>query len=197
MLQYMTKSSSHSKNISSVEETLNLAKNLIPRLKTFKYEAYRILATHETSKNRIITIEKTYSQITNLSLKQNKLLREAINCVEYRFFRAAHVLSWAAFMDFIDDKLGEDGFKKVKNVRPNWNINTVEDLRDIGSDYQIIETLKKVGLCGRVVEKGLKGLLSKRNECAHPSDYEPELNETLGYISELLKRVKYFNKKNL
>ncbi len=38
-------------------------------------------------------------------------------------------------------------------------------------------------------EKALKGLLTERNECAHPSDYEPDLNETLGYVSKVLKRV--------
>jgi hypothetical protein len=38
-------------------------------------------------------------------------------------------------------------------------------------------------------KKALHGLLNKRNECAHPSDFYPELNETLGYISELFQRI--------
>jgi hypothetical protein len=36
----------------------------------------------------------------------------------------------------------------------------------------------------------MHGWLGSRNECAHPSDYFPDLNMTLGYISELVDRVK-------
>ena len=43
--------------------------------------------------------------------------------------------------------------------------------------------------------KSLHGLLSKRNECAHPSDYEPEFSETIGYVSELLNRIKKYEMK--
>jgi hypothetical protein len=39
----------------------------------------------------------------------------------------------------------------------------------------------------------LHGLLSRRNECAHPSEYFPDLNMTLGYISDLIDRIKRLN----
>ena len=44
-------------------------------------------------------------------------------------------------------------------------------------------------LLTKAEEKILKGLLSKRNESAHPSGYKPGLNEALGYLSELLNRI--------
>ena len=37
--------------------------------------------------------------------------------------------------------------------------------------------------------KAFHGLLAKRNECAHPTSFYPGLNESLGYVSELLKRI--------
>ncbi len=37
--------------------------------------------------------------------------------------------------------------------------------------------------------KALHGLLNKRNECAHPEDYYPSLNDTLGYLDEIFKRI--------
>jgi hypothetical protein len=37
--------------------------------------------------------------------------------------------------------------------------------------------------------KAFQGLLNKRNECAHPEDYDPTINDTLGYLDELMKRV--------
>jgi len=45
--------------------------------------------------------------------------------------------------------------------------------------------------------KALHGLLNKRNECAHPSEYFPDLNETLGYISELLNRIRKIRERNI
>ena len=43
--------------------------------------------------------------------------------------------------------------------------------------------------------KALHGLLNRRNECAHPSDYFPDLNETLGYLSELFQRIEYLERR--
>jgi hypothetical protein len=43
--------------------------------------------------------------------------------------------------------------------------------------------------------KALHGLLSRRNECAHASDYFPDLNETLGYVVELFQRIAYLQKR--
>ncbi len=37
--------------------------------------------------------------------------------------------------------------------------------------------------------RALHGLLQRRNECAHSTDYYPGLNETLGYLAELFQRV--------
>jgi hypothetical protein len=45
--------------------------------------------------------------------------------------------------------------------------------------------------------KALHGLLNKRNECAHPSDFYPDMNGSLGYISELLSRVATLQTKTL
>lgn len=53
----------------------------------------------------------------------------------------------------------------------------------------MIECAFKIGLLNKNTVKNLKGLLAKRNECAHPSVYKPGLNDTLGYIDELLKRI--------
>jgi hypothetical protein len=41
----------------------------------------------------------------------------------------------------------------------------------------------------RPTVKALQGLLAKRNECAHPGNYEPSINDTLGYLDEMMKRI--------
>lgn len=57
------------------------------------------------------------------------------------------------------------------------------DLADPGADD------RRVGIYNKTVMKALQGLLNKRNESAHPSDYFPDMNETLGYMSEIFQRV--------
>lgn len=76
----------------------------------------------------------------------------------------------------------------MQAARPNWSVKSAEDLRDY-TDYQVIEAAKELRLCNKTVMKALQGLLNKRNEAAHPSDYFPNMNETLGYISELFHRI--------
>jgi hypothetical protein len=38
--------------------------------------------------------------------------------------------------------------------------------------------------------KAMHGLLNKRNECAHADEYDPSVNDTLGYVDELMKRIR-------
>lgn len=78
-----------------------------------------------------------------------------------------------------------------------WKFQSVEELRDSITEHAIIISMRECGFFGKAEEKSLLGLLSKRNECAHPSDYEPGFNETLGFISELLNRIGKYEKKRI
>jgi hypothetical protein len=163
--------------------------DILRKVKVFEQEAHTILAQHETSPSRLILLEDTYGKLNKLSLQQDDLLRQALRCVENELYRAAHVMSWAAFMDFLEEKLASDGFNKLRNIRPIWKTSSVEDLRDNHVEFQIIEVAKDLGLYTKTEMKALHGLLNKRNECAHPSSYFPGLNESLGYVSELINRI--------
>lgn len=169
---------------------------VLTNISKFKKQSTSILQKVETSSSRIITIEESYKQLSNLSLKQDDLFRQAIRCVENGLYRAAHVMAWAAFIDFFHEKMAEDGFAKLKIERPNWNLNCTEDLRE-QSDYQLIDAAKVMKFITKTEQKALQGLLNRRNECAHPEDFFPGLNESLGYLSELIKRVKSFQGRKL
>ena len=162
---------------------------ILAQVQGFQQEAHAILGAHETSKSRVILLEETYEKLTGFNLRQDELFRQALRCVENGLFRAAHVMAWSGFMDFLEDKVASDGFKKLRAARPKWRFKSLEDLREQFTEYAIIETSRVAGLCTKTEMKALLGLLNKRNECAHPSNYFPELNEALGYISELLQRV--------
>lgn len=158
-------------------------------VRAFEKEAHSILAVHEAAPSRLIVLEDTYRKLKALSLKQDELIRQALRCVESDLFRAAHVMAWAGFMDFYEEKLASDGLKKLRTLRPKWRAGSIEELREEVNEYQLIDAARDLALCGKTESKALHGLLNKRNECAHPSDYFPSLNETLGYISEILQRI--------
>jgi len=159
----------------------------------FQKKGNSILSRYESSTSRTITIDSSYKRLGKLSLRQEELFQEAFKCIEHGVFRSAIVLAWASFIDFLGDKIGEDNFNNL-NVTKNWNISNTDDLREKASDSMIIECAVEIKLINKTMSKSLRGLLAKRNECGHPSDYKPGLNDTLGYIDELLKRIELLQK---
>ncbi len=158
----------------------------------FKTEAHNIFSTVEGAKSAIITLEISRERLDALSLRQEELLRDALKCIERDVPRASIVLAWTAFMDFLEEKISEDGLKTIHKAYPKWKkYKTIGELKDWISDYQLIEAGKKIGFLTKNETKTIHGLLSKRNECAHPGDYCPRYHEPLGYIDEILNRIEY------
>jgi hypothetical protein len=159
------------------------------RVADLEADAKAILATHEASSARVITLEASYSKLDQLSLAQDELFRESLRAVQNELYRAAHVLAWAGFIDFLHNVLVTDHAAALAAARPNWNIQGPEDLREF-SDFEVIRTGKVAQVYGNTMMRTLHGLLGRRNECAHPSAYFPDLNMTLGYISDLIDRIR-------
>ena len=162
----------------------------LARLDAMGVELKVLLARHEASPSRIITLEQSRDRLGSLSLAQDELFREALRATELGLFRAAHVLVWAGFVDFLHEHLWEAHRVVIATERPTWNLSSAQDLRD-QTDYAVVEVGKVVGAYSKTVMKALHGLLNKRNECAHPSDYFPDLNGTLGYVSDVFARIEF------
>lgn len=163
-------------------------RSVLRRISDLDSEAKAILATHEAAHARVVTLEDSYSTLRGLSLDQDELFRESLRAVEVGLYRAAHVLAWAGFVDFLHDLLVLRHLNALQAARPKWNVTFSEDLREWG-EFAVIEAGKEVSAYNKTTMKALHGLLNRRNECAHPSDYFPDLNETLGYVGELFKRI--------
>jgi hypothetical protein len=160
------------------------------RAAAFARAAHGLFASHESSASRVMHLRETRQQLTILNLKQSGLLEEALRAIETSLFRASIVLAWAAFVDFLEEILATDGLVAVHQARPNWSKwATLEELTENVAEHQLIEAARAVRVLTKAEMKGLHGLLSKRNECAHPSGYLPSMNESLGYSSELLNRM--------
>jgi hypothetical protein len=164
-------------------------RDVLSRVAELEADAKAILATHEAATSRVITLEASYAKLEGLSLAQDELFRESLRAVESGLYRAAHVLAWAGFIDFLHAQLVDDHLTALRTARPKWTINVPEDLRE-QSDFGVIEAAKAAGAYSNTMMRTLHGFLGRRNECAHPSDYYPDLNSTLGYVSDLIDRIK-------
>lgn len=50
---------------------------------------------------------------------------------------------------------------------------------------------------GKGETRMLHGMLAKRNKCAHPSNYKPKFNDTLGYVTEAISWIEAVSQKIL
>ena len=161
------------------------------RAQQFESEAHRLLEPFEDAgSSRVRMLEESYEKLHLLNLKQDDLLRQSLRCAEKELYRAAHVMCWAACMDFIQEKLQGVGMAAIYAVYPSWHrVKNVDELAEYVPEAQLIDALQKLDLASKGQIKALHGLLHKRNECAHPTNYFPGRNETLGYISEVIQRI--------
>lgn len=168
---------------------------IVDRLNAFWEESIEILGTVESSKARHVTLDQSYKNLSTLSLKQDDLFRQSLRCVEVGVFRAAHVMAWAGFVDCLQALLANDSFNQLNVAYPAWGISSLEQLRENQTEFAMIDALLKIGAIGKAEKKAFHGMLSKRNECAHPADYYPTFNETLGYITEIFSRISAIEKR--
>jgi len=167
-------------------------------VRCFEKEAHRLFSKYEQSKSRVISLEDSKQQLLNLSIIQDKLLKDAIFCVESGIYRPAYIMAWAAFIDFYEEKISSDGLIKVHSVRNAWSKHkTIEELRENIVEQQLIEVGKEIGILTKHEVSVLKGNLTKRNNCAHPSDFIPNMNETIGYLAEIMNYIERINKRKL
>lgn len=100
-------------------------------------------------------------------------------------------MAWAAMASFVSDLIFDDQGSRLYATFPKWKqYKNAEQFHEQISDYQMIEAAHKIDILTRNQRKGLHGLLNGRNESAHPSDHDPDANEALGYISEVVQRIK-------
>ncbi|MEO5921400.1 MAG: hypothetical protein ABIQ01_09695 [Pseudolysinimonas sp.] len=167
------------------------------RAASFEDEAARLLGTASgTVKSRAVTVEKTYDSIVLLNSKQDGFLRQALRCVSAGLNRAAQIMAWLAMVNLIFEKLSEDKLVALRRERPAWTGADIYEIAETQTEFAIVEILQLVGLATKTEKKNLHGLLSRRNECAHPTNYQPTSNEALGYIDEVINRMRTLQAKN-
>jgi hypothetical protein len=168
---------------------------LATRVLDFEAAAHKLLGSHEGAASRIIDARKSLARVSALSVKQEDMLKQSVRCIEVEVFRAGHVLAFAAFVDYLHEVAARDNFIALNAARPKWNVTSVEDLRENHTDHSFIEALEAAKLVSKSERKAFHGLLTRRNECAHPSEFYPDMNQSLGYLSEIISRVESLKKR--
>lgn len=172
--------------------------SIFERIASFEAEAHALLEKHEDAhRSRVIKLGSIVKQLSSLNIRQEGLFRQAIQCSETGIYLAAHVMAWAAFMDLYEEKLASDGLQSVCRAYPKWPTSSLEDLRENVNEFQLIEAGKQVGLLTKGQHKSMQGHLHTRNQAAHPTGFDPGINETLGYIESLIKLAKALEVKAL
>lgn len=161
------------------------------RVAAFEKSAHDIFGRHESSASRVVLLDASYTRLQQLNIRQDELMRQALRCVEEELYRAAHVMAWSAFMDFYEEILASDGLVALRRERPKWkHVSSIEELREYESEFALLELAQPLSLASKNEMKDLQSRLNKRNQCAHPSSYTPDLNTTLGYVTEILQHMK-------
>lgn len=168
-----------------------IANDVIFSLKAFTSVAHDIFSSIDSGgQSRTVKLEKAYERLNLFNFVQDDIFRQAIRCTEHGLFRSAHVMAWSAGIDFLLDFIARNRhFTSLATVRPKWKVASTDELKDKFGDYAIIEAMRDAKIIGHRECKAFLGLLSKRNECAHPTGYYPDLDQTLGYISEIIYRL--------
>lgn len=164
--------------------------SVLARTNAFEKAAHEILSKHESAPSRVVILEDTYAALGRLTLRQDDLIRQALRCAEEALFRAAHVMAWAGFVDFLYEKLGSDGLVKLRAARPKWTGKDIWEMSETLNERQFVDACQPIGLADKNEVKRMVSLLDRRNQCAHPTSYYPDLNMTLGYVSEVLHLIK-------
>jgi hypothetical protein len=155
-------------------------------------EAHRILAVHAGAiKSRVIVLEDVLRQLASSSLSPDiqSYFREAITCLESDARRAAIVLSWAGIFYTLCEKLYVQHEVALRAARPGWKFANFEELMESYNEFQLIETMKEVKIISKAEMRQFHGLLAQRNQCAHPTRYQPDMNEALGFVSQVLNQA--------
>jgi len=179
-----------------MDDTDELILHFQQKIIDFHQDAHKILSTHEgANKSRVVSLLDSYRKLNILSIKQKALFEESLGCAESGHFRSAIIIAWVGFISFLLDKVDVYGLYHFASQGASWTHKTTEELSENHNDYQIIEKLKVIGFCSKNEMKAYQSLLSRRNECAHPSSHTPDGNMALGYISEIFSRIEQLQKR--
>lgn len=76
--------------------------------------------------------------------------------------------------------------------KPYYSMGRLEDLKVNQVEHQILESAKAVGMMSNQKLLEYQGQLARRNQCAHPTLYNPTMNSALGYVDDMIRQTLHY-----
>ena len=124
-------------------------------------------------------------EVANLSAISATELVAAQGALHHRLFRAAHVSAWNGYVAQALMCMASDDFRALRSVRPKWDELSIPDVAMRTAGRTLIDLLVELKLIGGDQEFRLAELMQRRNDCAHPTAFNPSYEETRNYLDEI------------
>lgn len=148
--------------------------------------ARSVLARHETSKDRVMSLEAMIALVGSLPDDVRIYFLEAVRCLEKDLCRPAVVAIWSGFIFLFAQALDE----AIEEPSDHSASRRVRSRKRWRSDSETLRLAAQRDFIRPQEQKELEGHLAVRNRCAHFSSGPPiTLNQALGIADALLRRV--------
>lgn len=154
--------------------------------------AHRLLAIHESSPSRIVLLEELPKQLAGLPVDVESYFNESIRCLELGCIRAGVVTAWCGFFEIFAVAMYRAHEADIRLKRVKWKFSDLTELKESTAEAQILDVSKEVGFIKKARLRVLQGHLATRNQCAHPTLYQPSLNQGIGYVDEVIGYAKEY-----
>lgn len=152
---------------------------------------------------------KGIPQLNNLlqllkNADESNYIKEAINCAQAGFYRAAIVMGWCAVIHRFQEKIQAIGFDKFNNAsvavknkttdrfkryNKTYDISTLSELQTVFDNDLIIIIEGGLGLLDSNQSDRLKVLFGYRNNSAHPGKAPIDEPHLVAFFNDIVKIV--------
>lgn len=160
----------------------------VARARKAERTGHSILSIHESSASRVILLEDLVKKLSGAPVDVQQYFKESVRCLENGLLKAGVVFSWAGHFDVFSEYLYANHEAEIRTIRNKWSFIDLIELKEQHSESQVLDVGKEVKFINRAQLRVLQGQLSQRNQCAHPTMYQPSLNSAVGYVDEMVSQ---------
>lgn len=162
-------------------------------------DIYLVLKTNPAKKN----VFQFSEYLSKLNIEENAYLKEAIDCCNAGYLKAAIVLGWCATVDRIHKKIEEIGFDKFNSTSLNmknqidgrfrrynksYSINSLSEARAV-FDSDLLWVIEGMGLIDINQHTRLSSCFDMRCHSGHPGEAPITEYNTLSFFSDIFEIV--------
>ena len=164
----------------------------IEKAKNAENEAHKILSSIEGASSRVVYLNELFKKLGSLPVDVNSYFKEALGCLENDYRRASVVLSWAGFFEVFLHYVYAKKETEIRIDRPKWVFTDIYELKENYPESQILDVAKNVKVINKGELKIYQGQLAFRNQCAHPTLFQPSQNNSIGFVDSMINQTKNY-----